>query len=158
MARLQAVKEQEAMVTGNDTEMESLIEYSINLEDQERPPILPIGEYTGEVTGVEKKFGKDSGRPYLNVKLSIPSENQPADFVEQLGTQGPVTLFYMVFGLEDNPTSRFNMKLFCEALRIPLSNRFSATDFLNKECRIQVKHGQDLSGNPRPEVAKVVRA
>src|SRR5690349_1836341 len=142
MARLAAVtREQEDMVT-QDTGMESIIEYSINLEDQERPPILPIGEYEGEVTGFEKKFGKDSGRPYFNVKVSISPEAQPADFVEQLGTQGPVTLFYLVMGAEDNPVSRFNMRQFCEALRVPLSSRFSPADFLNKTCRVQVRHGK----------------
>jgi hypothetical protein len=157
MARLQAVKEQEAMVTQAD-EVESIIEYSVNLEDQERPPILPIGEYRAEVTGFEKKYGKDSGRPYFNVKVSISADNQPADFVEALGTQGPVTLFYLLMGAEDNPVSRFTMRQFCEALGVPLASRFRAEDFLNKECRVQIKHGADLSGNPRPEVQKLVRA
>lgn len=150
-----AIDQQEAIMENG---MESLIEYSINLEDQERPPVLPIGEYIGEIVGVELKYGKESGRPYFNVKFTIPPDNQPADFVEALGNQAPVSLFSMVFGAEDNPVSRFNMKQFCEAARVPLSSRFVASDFLNKEVRIQVKHGQDLSGNPRPEVQRVTKA
>lgn len=158
MARLQAVtKEQEDMVTASD-EMESIIEYSVNLEDQERPPILPIGEYRAEVTGFEKKFGKESGRPYFNVKVSISADNQPADFVEALGTQGPVTLFHIVMGAEDNPVSRFTMRQFCEALGVPLASRFRPEDFINKECRVQIKHDKDLAGNPVPKVQKLVRA
>lgn len=155
---LKAVEDQESMMQGVNEEVESIIEYSINLEDQERPPILPIGEYRAEVTGFEKKYGKDSGRPYFNVKLSIGPDDQPADFVESLGTQGPVTLFLIVMGAEDNPVSRFNMKQFCEALRVPLSNRFQPTDFLNKECRVQVAHEKDLSGNPQPRAKKITRA
>lgn len=153
MARtnLKEVSQQEAIMD----DMESIIEYSVNLEDQERPPVLPIGDYRAEVTGFEKKYGKDSGRPYFNVKLTIHADSQPADFVEQLGTQGDVNLFYMVFGAEDNPVARFNMRMFCEALRVPLSNRFQPVDFLNKEAVVTVKHGRDLSGNPRPEVAKL---
>lgn len=79
--RLASVKEQEEMVTQTDEGMESIIEYSINLEDQGRPPILPIGEYAAEVVGFEKKFGAQSGRAYFNVKVSIAADNQPADFV-----------------------------------------------------------------------------
>lgn len=159
MARLQAVREQEQMVTqtqGDD--VESIIEYSVSLEDQERPPVLPIGEYGAEVVGFEKKYGKDSGRPYFNVKVSISADNQPADFVEALGTQGPVTIFYLLMGAEDNPVSRFAMRQFCEAIGVPLASRYRPEDFLNKECRVQIKHGKDLSGNPRPEIQKLVRA
>lgn len=137
---------------------ESLIEYSINLEEQEKPPLLPVGEYRAEVVGFEKKFGKDSGNPYFNVKLRVNSESQPADFVEALGTNQPITLFYMFFGAQDNPVERFNMKQFCQALGVPLSNRFNPQDFLNKECKVLVNHnGKDLAGNPDIRVQKIIR-
>lgn len=156
--RLASVKEQEEMVTQTDEGMESIIEYSINLQDQERPPILPIGEYAAEVVGFEKKISQTSGRPYFNVKVSVSADNQPADFVEALGTQGPINMFAIVMGAADNQQDRFTMRLFCEALRVPLSDKFLPTDFLNKECRVQVRHGKHLDGSPKPEVARIIRA
>lgn len=155
-----AVQEEELNQSqaGNDDAPDSIIEYSIDLNDQEKPPVLPVGDYPAEVTGVEKKYGKDSGRPYLNVKYSISADNQPADFVEALGTNAPVTVFNMVFGCEDNPQSRYNMKQFCEALGAPMSNRIDAKDFLGRTAKVTIKHGKDLAGNPRPEVQSVKRA
>jgi hypothetical protein len=159
MARsnLKAVEDQANMMN-NDDDLDSIIEYSVNLADVGPPPVLPIGDYTAEITGFEKKFGKDSGRPYFNVKWTVRPDNQPADFVEALGTQGDINMYQMVFGATDDPVSWFNMKQFCEAARVPLSNRIDPNEFLNKEARVTVRHGKDLSGNPRPEVAKVNKA
>lgn len=159
-----AVQEQEEEVVGPQVEgtegddMESILEYSIDLNDQEKPPILPIGDYLAEITGIEKKYGKDSGRPYLNVKWSISTDNQPADFVESLGTGQSVSLFSMVFGCEDNPVSRYNMKLFCKAIGQPMSNRMNPKEFLGRAAKITVKHGKDLANQPRPEVGAVKAA
>lgn len=143
--------------TGDD-EVESILEYSEDISTQERPPVLPIGEYRAEVSGVQLKHGKESGKPYLNVKASIGPDDQPADFVEALGTQQKVAVFGMVFGCEDNPVSRFNMRLFCEALGAPMSSRINPKDFIGKTCKVQVEHQNDLQGLPQPRVRKFLAA
>jgi hypothetical protein len=118
---------------------DTILEYSVDIAEQERPPVLPVGEYRASVTGVQKKYGKDSGRPYLNIRWTISSDNLPSDFLEALGTDDPVTVFQMVMGCEDHPRSRYVMHQFCEG-------------------RIQVDHSPDLNGEPRPQVRRVVRS
>jgi hypothetical protein len=154
---LKPVEDSYVSGAAGDDEVGSVFEYSMPLSEQERPPVLPIGEYAATVTDMEKKFGKDSGRPYFNIKLKVEPEAMPPDFVEALGTGQPLTLFSMVMGAEDNPQSRYTMRQFCEALGVPAVSRFTKADFLNKDCRVQIKHGKDLSGNPRAEVQKIIR-
>lgn len=160
-ANLKAVEDQEKMMNQDD-QVESVLEYSTNIEDQERPPVLPVGEYVGVIAGCQVKFsGENSqrpGSPYLNVKVSIPAENQPADFVEALGSQAPVSVFATVFGCEDNPQSRYNMKQFCEAAGVPGSKRINLQDFVGKEVKVMLNHRKDLAGNPQPNVQKITKA
>lgn len=154
MAR--ALKEVPQMNDGTqEDDVGSILEYSIPIQDQERPPILPIGDYRATITGVELKHGKDSGRPYLNVKFTVGPDDQPADFVEEMGTGQPVNLFYMVFGAEDNPTSRFQMHQFCDTVGAPMAREIPIKQFLNLEARVSVEHQQDLHGNPQPRVRRV---
>lgn len=143
---------------GDEEEIDSILTYSIDLNDQEKPPVLPIGDYVAEITGVEKKYGKDSGRPYLNLKWSIPADNQPADFVEALGTQAPVTVFQMVFGCEDTPTSRWNMANFCRAVGQPMSNSVDSRELLGRTGKITIKHTKDLNNQDQPAVQRVKQA
>lgn len=151
-----AVKEQPPMHDGTQ-EVGSIIEYSVDIAQQERPPVLPVGEYRATVTGVELKHGKESGRPYLNIKWSVDTDNQPVQFVEELGTHGPVSVFSMLFGCEDTPPQRFAMKMFCEAVGAPMSNRVDPREFLNQEARVQVEHQLDFDGNPQPRVRRVLK-
>lgn len=145
-------------LASEDEEVSSILDYSINIEEAERPPVLPVGEYRATITGVEKKFGKDSGRPYLNIKFSVDSDDQPADFVEQLGTNSPLSVFYMLFGAEDTPQSRYNMKQFCKAIGAPMSNRIDVRGFMDMEAKVSVEHQPDLEGNPQPRVRRVHNA
>lgn len=159
-----AVQEQEEEVVGSadvgsvDEALESILEYSIDLNDQEKPPVLPIGDYLAEIAGVELKHGKDSGRPYLNIKWSIAPDNQPADFVAALGTNQAVSVYSMVFGCEDNPQSRFNMKQFCKAIGQPMSNRINPKEFLGRAAKVTIKWGKDLNNQDKPEVGKIKAA
>lgn len=155
MAKLKEVPQ---MNDGTDDQPDTIISYSVNIAEQERPPILPVGEYRATITGVEKKYGKDSGRPYLRVKYLVDSDDQPADFVEQLGSNQGVTLSSMVFGCEDIPQSRFNMQQFCIAVGAPMSHNIDVRDFIGQECRVMVDHEKDLDGNPRPQVRRVSKA
>jgi hypothetical protein len=64
----------------------------------------------------------------------------------------------MVFGCEDNPTSRWNMKNFCKAIGQPMSNRMDFREFLGRTGKLTIKHGKDLNNQDRPEVQKVKSA
>lgn len=152
-----ALKEVPQMTDGTQDEDEvgGILEYSVPIEEQERPPVLPIGDYRATITGVELKHGKDSGRPYLNVKFTVGPDDQPADFVEELGTGQPINVFYMLFGAENTPPSRFQMRQFCEALGAPMGREIPFKQFLNLEARVSIEHQNDLHGNAQPRVRRV---
>lgn len=136
----------------------TILEYSINIQDQEKPPVLPIGEYHATITGVQQKFGKDTGKPYLNIKFSINPDDLPADFVEAVGAQDVNNVYYMLFGCEDTPKSRFNMHLFCAAIGAPMSNRINVAEFMNQEARVQIEHYKGTDGSDNAKVRRVLKS
>jgi hypothetical protein len=136
---------------------DTILTYSINIAEQEKPPVLPIGEYISTIRGVQKKYGKDSGRPYLTIKFVIDPDSLPADFVEANGAQEPVNVYYMLFGCEDTPKSRFAMHSFCAAIGAPMSDRINVAEFMDQEARIQVEHQKDLvDGSDQARVRRVL--
>jgi hypothetical protein len=148
------------MNDGSDDQLpDTILEYSVNIAEQERPPVLPIGEYRAVVTSVQKKYGKDSGRPYLNIRFTISSDDLPADFVEAYGAnpEEVSSVFFMLFGCEDTPKSRFAMHNFCEAVGAPMSRRINAADFLNQEARVQIEHQKGLDGTDQARIRRVLR-
>lgn len=155
MAKNNAAAQMEA---ADDNMDQNILEYSVDISDAERPPVLPIGEYRATITGVEKKMGKDSGRPYLNVKYVISSDDMPPDYVESLGVAQDKTVFGMVFGAGDTPGDRYNMKQFCKATGAPMSNRINPQEFINREVKVQIEHQKDLEGNPQERVRRAIAA
>lgn len=143
--------------TAADDGPDTILEYSMNIADQEKPPVIPVGEYHATITGVQKKFGKDSGRPYLNIKFSINPDDLPADFVEAVGAQDVNNVYHMLFGCEDTPKSRFNMHLFCAAIGAPMSNRINVAEFMNQEARVQIEHDKGLDGSDMAKVRRVLK-
>lgn len=141
-----------------DEDVGSILEYSVDISQQERPPVLPPGEYLATLVGIEKKFGKESGRPYINVRFSVLPENQPIEFVESMGTNQAITLFYMFQGAEDTPPGRWAMAEFCRAMQAPMSDRVNPKDFLNLEARVGVEHQNDFEGNPQARIRRVMKA
>lgn len=157
MARL-ATQEKPQLVDGSaDDVPDTILEYSTNIAEQERPPILPIGEYRAQVTGVQKKYVSSTGKPFLLIKFSVGADDLPATLIEELGTQDPIDVFYMLFGCEDIPASKFEMHKFCAAVGAPMSNRIDVRDFMDQVARIQVDHRTGPDGEPSPKVRRVIK-
>ena len=94
----------------------SIIEYSIDLNDQEAPDPLPAGEYKGIIRKTEKRESA-RGTIYAAVSFSIGAEQYPADFTD--GPDDGLTIVYRRVGLEDNPQSRYGTRRFIEAIGAP---------------------------------------
>ena len=119
------------------TELSSIVEYSINLKDQEAPEPLPSGEYMGTIRRAEVKESQ-RGTMYGAISFHIGADQFPADFTD--GTDDGLTLIYRKVGLEDNPLSRFGAKRFMIAIGAQLSKKIDVADWVGMEAALDVTH------------------
>lgn len=131
-----------------------LLQFSQNIADQEAPPPLPAGEYPATCVGATEKESKSSGNPRLELVLKIARDDFPADFDPGEGVDD-VTLTVNNLVVRDIPADRFRLKKYCLAFGVPMSSSIDPNDFVSRPCRVKVRLGKDLEGNPRPEIESV---
>ncbi len=129
----------------------SIIEYSIDLNDQEAPDPLPAGEYKGIIRKTEKRESA-RGTIYAAVSFSIGAEQYPADFTD--GPDDGLTIVYRRVGLEDNPQSRYGTRRFIEAIGAPLAKSINISDWVGMEAALDVVH-DTYEGVTRPVIERV---
>ena len=135
-------------------ELDSIVEFSVNLKDQKAPDPLPPGKYTGVVRGAEVKMSQRDTK-YAAVSFHISPEQFPADWED--GNPDGQILIYRRVGLEDNPNSRFGTKRFLESLGAPLSKKIDVNEWVGLEAELEVKHST-WEGTTRAEIDRVSAA
>ena len=132
-------------------DMPSIIEYSMDLGQQEAPPPLPAREYTGTIRSAVKKVSQ-KGTSYAEVAFFIPSDQYPADFTE--GNPEGTTLVFRRVSLEDNPQARYGTRRFIEAIGAPLGRRIDLNEWAGREAAIEVTH-ETYEGTKRAVINRV---
>ena len=118
----------------NEEELvDTVIDLGEDLADIREPDPLPEGTYKATIEKVEKKVSK-TGNAYINVRLSVGTDQYPVDYVNDMST----SLFYMV-SLSDNHYSQLGLKKFCEATGLPLRGKINFADAIKSEVNIKVK-------------------
>lgn len=133
-------------------ELPSVIEYSVNLKDQEAPDPLPIGKYTGVIRNTEVKLSQNRGTLYCAVSFHISANQYPADFKD--GSPDGLTIVYRRVGLEDNPQSRYATKRFIEAIGAPLAKKINVEEWIGNEAALEIGH-DSFEGVTRPVIDRV---
>ena len=118
-------------------ELSSIVEFSVDLNDQEAPDPLPAGKYTGVIRKAEVRESQ-RGTRYGAVSFHIGADQYPADFTD--GSEDGLTLIYRRVGLEDNPQSRFGTKRFIESIGAPLSKKVDVNEWVGMEAALDVSH------------------
>ena len=118
-------------------ELSSIIEFSIDLKNQEAPEPLPAGSYTGVIRKAEVKESQ-RGTMYGAISFHIGADQFPADFKD--GPEDGLTLVYRRVGLEDNPQARYGTKRFMESIGAPLSKKVDVNEWVGMESAIDVIH------------------
>ncbi len=118
-------------------ELSSIIEYSIDLNDQEAPEPLPAGEYMGVIRKAEVKESQ-RGTMYSAVSFYIGADQYPVDFKD--GPEDGLTLVFRRVGLEDNPQARYGTKRFILAIGAPLSKKIDVNEWVGMEAALDVTH------------------
>lgn len=120
-----------------DDALDSIVEYSVNLKDQNAPDPLPAGKYHGVIRGAEKKMSQRETM-YAAVSFHISPDQYPADYTD--GGDDGLTLVFRRVGLEDNPQSRYGTKRFIESIGAPLGKKIDVSEWIGMEASLEVGH------------------
>jgi hypothetical protein len=154
-----AVSTKEASLASSTKEKQmadtpSVIEFSEDVATAEAPPPLPVGQYPAEIRGAERKTGATSGKEYGRVQFFITPEQYPADFDE--GNPDGMVLDYNRVPVQDNPTARFRMRKFCEAIGYtPKGGRIDMNEWIGLTATVDIGH-EEFEGVTRPVIKRVV--
>ena len=121
----------------DNNDMPSIVEFSMDIGQQEAPAPLPGGEYNGVVRSAIVKISQ-RGTKYGEVAFFIDGGQYPADFTE--GNPEGTTIMFRRVSLEDNPQARFGTRKFCEALGAPLGKRIDVSDWVGRDAQVEVGH------------------
>lgn len=132
-------------------ELSSIVEFSVDLNDQEAPDPLPAGPYTGTIRKAERRESQ-RGTMYGAVSFFINADQYPADFTD--GPDEGLTIVYRRVGLEDNPQSRYGCRRFLEAIGAPLAKKIDVNDWVGMEAALDVSN-ETFEGVTRPVIDRV---
>ena len=118
-------------------ELSSIIEFSVDLNDQDAPEPLPVGQYTGTIRKAEVRESQ-RGTMYGAVSFHIDADQYPADFED--GQDEGLTIIFRRVGLEDNPQSRYGAKRFIQAIGAPLSKQVDVNEWVGMVAALDVTH------------------
>lgn len=139
-----------------DEALDSIIEFSENLEDAEAPAPIPKADYEAEIMGANKRESNTTGNRYADVVFNIPADQFPADWEDAAEYPDGLQLHYRRVSLEDNKRSRYNLKRFAENIGAPLAGkRADLSSWIGCRAMISIDHQPDLQGLPRAEVVMV---
>lgn len=138
-----------------DTDDISIVEFSEDINTQERPEELPPGEYDADIREAKSALS-GKGNRYAVISLFVRAEEYPPTFTD--GNPDGTTLIFRRLSLEDNPRSRFQIKEFYERIGLPAPGRqVDLSQLMGHRVRILVNH-EPYDGHPRANVMKVLRA
>jgi hypothetical protein len=133
------------------TEIDSIVEFSVNLKDQEQPEPLPTGKYVGVIRAAEVKESQ-RGTKYGAISFHVGSDQFPPDYTD--GNEEGLTIVYRRVGLEDNPQARFGTKRFMEAIGAPLAKKIDVSEWIGMEAELEVSH-ETYEGVTRANIQRV---
>lgn len=136
------------------SEVRSIIEYDVDLDEAEAPVPLPKGDYVAEIRGAEQKTS-GKGNEYINVTFFIPADQYPADYTE--GNADGTILSYGRLSPENTVRARYQMKKFIESIGGTLGRSVDLNAWLGLSAKVTVVN-EDYEGTPQAKIAKVSEA
>lgn len=141
------------MSDANAVELGSVFDFSDDISKAEAPPPLPARSYIATVTGAVARVSNKGGK-YAQIEFTIAPDQFPPDFAAI--QSDAVKLYYRRVGLDDTQRSRWNLRKFCEALRVSVSKRFDLNDCMGKTASVKVAESEYM-GEKRAEIQAVER-
>jgi len=136
-----------------ETQLDTIIDFSEDISEATPPPPIPKNDYEGEVRAASVAVSKNKGTRYADVTFHIRPEAFPADFDASFYPDG-ATLHYRRVSLEDTPQSRYSVRMFCEAVGAPMSRRIDLNEWVGRTARITIGH-ETYEGRDRAVIVSV---
>lgn len=133
----------------------SIVEFSEDISKAEAPEPLPPGEYPATIRGVEVKISQ-RGTKYAAVQFVVDPGEYPADYPVENAPDGKAITFRRC-SMEDNPTARFMLKNFIDAIGATASKKIDVNEWVGLSATIQIEN-EDYEGIPREQIARVNEA
>jgi hypothetical protein len=127
-----------SIVTDDDDDDE-LFRYEENIQEAERPEVLPERTYVGTIVDV-RRTSTNTGKSNLTLSIMIPPENYPADFKEENAPDGVTVRFKSQDLSPDTPRGKYNAKRLAEAMGLSSTVNLKKSDFMDKRVKIEVTH------------------
>jgi hypothetical protein len=135
-------------------ELDSIVEFTTSIKDQQQPDPLPSGKYVGTIRDVEVKMSQRETR-YAAISFFVGADQFPADWKD--GNPDGMTLIYRRVGLEDTANSRFGLRRFCESIGAPMSKKIDTAEWVGMEGLLEVGH-DTYEGVTRANIERVSEA
>lgn len=139
-------------MTLSDTELNSIVEYSVDLNNAEAPPALPKGQYPAEIRKAEVATTKE-GKPWYKTSFYFAPEVYPADFVD--GEPDGMLVPGPFLSAEDTVIARFKVRKFLEAIGIKLSKTVDVNAWLGQVATVETDVGT-YEGVPQTVIKRIV--
>jgi hypothetical protein len=136
------------------SEVKSIIEYDVDLDEAEAPVPLPKGDYVGEIRGAEVKVSS-KGNEYINVTFHIDADQYPADYTE--GNPDGTILSYGRLSPENSTRARYQMKKFVESIGGTGGKSVDLNSWLGLRAKVTVIN-EEYEGTPQAKISKVSEA
>lgn len=139
------------------SEMNSIVEFTDSIADQEAPLPIPEREYIATVSKAEIAEST-KGTRYAAVEFTIDPNEIPADFPQEQIPDGGVKLVYRRASLEDNPNARYRLKKFIMALGAPMPGKLlDVNEWIGLTAKVSIAH-TEYEGEKRAEIKKIEAA
>lgn len=136
------------------SEVASIIEYDVDLDEAEAPVPLPKGDYVGEIRGAEEKIS-GKGNKYINVTFFFDADQYPADYTE--GNPDGTILSYGRLSSENSTRARYQMKKFVESIGGTMGKKIDLNSWLGLSAKCTVVN-EDYEGVAQAKISKVSEA
>jgi len=135
-------------------EQVTMMSYSQDIKDAEKPKPLPSGQYRGVVRSAECKMS-GKGKKYIAVVLNISPDQYPADFTD--GNPDGTTMTWGRTSGEDTPQGRWQVKKLFSDFGAPMPGKeVDLNQLLSREVIIDVKH-ETYQGEIQANIDKLTR-
>jgi len=137
------------------SEIESIVEFSEDIDSAEAVPPLPESDYPFEIKSAVKKISQ-KGTAYAELGCYIAPESYPADYTD--GEPDGTMLYFRRLSLEDSPASRHRIRKFCESIGVKApKNKLDLNEWIGATGIATVKH-ESYEGEDRANIAKIIAA
>lgn len=134
----------------------SIMEFSIDLNEQDEPEVLPTGDYPSEIVEASFKISQTSGNTYLSLRLRISPDSYPPDFTEGDPDGTDVTYNRLVVQ-PDNAQNRYRMKKFLQTVGAKVGRSLDPADLIGLSCTLHVEQGE-YDGEKQLQARKILAA